>query len=88
MNCSTRTVPGDRYYAAYWRNDFQACIDSCEPNPIRQLRRRDNRHFRAFNCRGDYFQGTTRSGITELVYAHRDTRQERNVFRFNSTSCE
>ena len=64
----TRTVPGDALQAAYWRNDTSFCFNSCEPGAVNAKRGSDNWPMRAYNCRGDFFQGATLSNAPESVY--------------------
>jgi len=72
----TRTVPGDVLRAAYWLNDTRACFGNCEPADIRQKRGLtskadygDNWPMRAYNCRGPFFQGATKSEHPESIYS-------------------
>ncbi|QDE80787.1 MULTISPECIES: TadE/TadG family type IV pilus assembly protein [Myxococcus] len=71
-----RTVPGDVLQAAYWRNDTRWCFGNCEPNAVQQKRGfsqnggyGDNWPMRAYNCRGPYFQGASKSELPESVYS-------------------
>jgi Flp pilus assembly protein TadG len=73
---ATYTVPGTVLQAAYWQNDTHACFGTCEPQRIKTKRGLintggydDNWPMRAYNCRGDFFQGATQSELPESVYA-------------------
>ncbi|WP_205525428.1 pilus assembly protein [Pyxidicoccus trucidator] len=72
----TRTAPGDILQAAYWVNDEDWCFGTCEPRTIQHKRglingagRGDNWPMRAYNCRGPYFQGATKSEAPEALYS-------------------
>ncbi|NTX06393.1 MULTISPECIES: TadE/TadG family type IV pilus assembly protein [unclassified Myxococcus] len=89
----TRTVPGDKLLAAYWKNDTRACFDSCEPDEIKEKRgraRTEYGHFnwpmRAYNCRGKYFQGTVDSKEPESEYA-RSKRKGEDYFTYGDLAC-
>jgi hypothetical protein len=93
----TRTSLGDPYYAAYWYSDGYSGASYCqgldwwggwcEPSAIRDLRKKNNVDYRAYNCRGNFYLGTTRSGYSEYTYAYDQTNLERSVFRFNNTTA-
>lgn len=75
-NISTRTMPGDKLQALYWKNDTRSCFNNCEPQVIKQKRGfnqradyNDNWPMRSYNCRGIYFQGATKSNEPESKYA-------------------
>ena len=87
-----RTAPGDRLQAPYWKNgtgNGDLGRRNGEPQAIRKLRDQNNRAYRAYNCRGNFFGGTTQAGtVTEFEYAYSSTRQEQNVFNFRGpVSC-
>lgn len=72
----TRTVPGDKLQAYYWRNDWSGCFNSCEPSAVKNKRGTrnngsydDNWPMRAYNCRGKFFQGATKSDKPESEYS-------------------
>lgn len=83
-----RTAPGDTYHALYYTGSGDSFCYSpqwwraCEPRQIRDLRQRNNPDYRAYNCRGDYYQGTTRSQFSELDYGG----NARSIYNFNSSS--
>ncbi|MCP3102129.1 pilus assembly protein [Myxococcus sp. K15C18031901] len=92
----TRTVPGDVLQAAYWKSDDEACFGgSCEPDEIRFKRGLkpsgedsfdDNWPMRAYNCRGKFFQGATRSSAPESVYAQSET-EGKSYHSYRDDAC-
>lgn len=99
-NRETRTVPGDVLQAHYWINDTQACFgrrngNSCrgrEPLDIQKKRGTVNSSgdeanwpYRAFNCRGDFFQGAKKSKDPEVVYS---TGGDKTYFNYGPTACQ
>jgi hypothetical protein len=96
VNEPTRTSLGQQYFAQYWYRDnaswgASACAwnrGGCQPNAIRNLRDRNNVDYRAYNCRGNFYLGTTRSGNSEYAWAYDQRNLERSVFRFNNNGCQ
>ena len=82
----TRTVPGDALQAAYWRNDTSFCFGSCEPGPVKSKRGPDNWPMRAYNCRGNFFQGATLSNAPESVYTE-SIAAGAGYFRYADDAC-
>ncbi|WP_342378578.1 pilus assembly protein [Myxococcus stipitatus] len=90
----TRTVPGDRLLAAYWKNDKRYCYNNCEPDEIKEKRglkaSSKDGHFnwpmRAYNCRGNFFQGATQSKLPESEYALSKNKGE-DYFRYGDFAC-
>ncbi|XXF80588.1 pilus assembly protein [Myxococcaceae bacterium GXIMD 01537] len=89
---ATRTVPGDVLQAYYWRTDTQACFNSCEPADIKRKRGlisssgdKANWPMRAYNCRGDFFQGAKKSKDPEIVYSK---NSDKSYFNYGSNACE
>jgi hypothetical protein len=86
-----RTVPGDVLQAFYWKDDSTACFDSCESSEIKQKRglissASDNANWpmRAYNCRGDFFQGANKSKDPELVYSK---AEDKSYFNYGDAAC-
>ncbi|NOK19260.1 TadE family protein [Corallococcus carmarthensis] len=72
---ATRMTPGDVLEAAYWLDDTDWCLGSCEPQEIQMKRGlisasddRANWPMRAYRCRGPYFQGARETGLPEAEY--------------------
>ncbi|ATB41762.1 pilus biogenesis protein, TadE family [Cystobacter fuscus] len=94
-NRPTRTVPGDVLQAAYWESDDQACFNSCEPDEIKNKRgvkngggRDDNWPMRAYNCRGPFFQGASKSDEPESVYSQvGNLSLSQSYFRYDGNAC-
>jgi Flp pilus assembly protein TadG len=89
----TRTMPGSQLQAAYWTNDDRYCRNSCEPTEIRQKRGfinradyNDNWPMRSYNCRGQFFQGATRSNEPESKYAQ-SYGSGGNYFTYGGNAC-
>ncbi|QSQ11193.1 TadE/TadG family type IV pilus assembly protein [Myxococcus landrumensis] len=90
----TRTVPGDKLFAAYWKNDKRACYNNCEPDEIKEKRglrsSSEDGHFnwpmRAYNCRGNFFQGATNSKLPESEYALSKNKGE-DYFTYGDFAC-
>lgn len=90
----TRTVPGDRLLAAYWKNDKRACFDNCEPDEIKEKRglrsSSQDGHFnwpmRAYNCRGQFFQGAVDSKLPESEYALTKNKGK-DYFNYGDFAC-
>ncbi|MGI5862755.1 MAG: pilus assembly protein [Myxococcales bacterium] len=88
-----RTVPGDVMLGAYWKNDSQACLNTCEPDVIKRKRGfltnggyEDNWPMRAYNCRGQFFQGAKKSDKPEFYYSQ--SRSEgKTYFNYGSKAC-
>lgn len=93
---TTRTVPGDRLQAAYWKSDSNACrSQGCLPN--QELRAKygyqgsngaedsQNWPMRAYNCRGPYFQGANKSDKLEYDYATDGSGS--SYFVMNNKAC-
>ncbi|MCP3058876.1 pilus assembly protein [Myxococcus sp. K38C18041901] len=93
-NTDTRTVPGDRLFAAYWRSDIDPCFNGCEPEPIKEKRglkgSSEKGHYnwpmRAYNCRGDFFQGAAKSDAPESEYALSKS-QGKEYFNYGNFAC-
>ncbi|WP_224245583.1 TadE family protein [Hyalangium gracile] len=90
----TRTVPGDRLQAAYWRSDTRACLNSCEPTIIKQKRGyrssgdyNDNWPMRSYNCRGKFFQGARQSNQTESEYSQ-PSGPGTSYFTYGRNACQ
>jgi len=90
----TRTMPGDQLHAAYWKDDDSYCYNSCEPNVINQKRGfssaadyNDNWPMRSYNCRGDFFQGAKKSGLTESEYT-RSSGAGSPYFTYGGNACQ
>lgn len=90
----TRTVPGDRLQAYYWKNDWYGCYGTCEKPKIKNKRGLqssdgwdDNWPMRSYNCRGPFFQGATRSDEPESVYAQ-SSSVGKNYFKIGTTACK
>ncbi|MFP2960682.1 TadE/TadG family type IV pilus assembly protein [Myxococcus sp. 1LA] len=93
----TRTVPGDVLQAAYWNNDEDWCFGDCEPNAVQQKRGfsqnggyGDNWAMRAYNCRGPYFQGASKSELPESVYsdAHIFSVKREQYHHYEENGCQ
>ncbi|MFY1828929.1 TadE family protein [Myxococcus fulvus] len=90
----TRTVPGDVLLAAYWLNDDDDCFDSCEPSQIKEKRGlatssqggHHNWPMRAYNCRGNFFQGAAKSEAPESEYALSKS-QGKEYFTYGDFAC-
>lgn len=87
----TRTMPGDRLLAPVWYSDTYRT----PPWWVKDLRLKtgfnssggyeDNWPMRAYNCRGNFFQGQTKSNLPEVYVA-----QSKNVgeyFRMGANAC-
>lgn len=93
-NRENRTVPGDILQAGYWKNDDKMCFNGCEPKAIKDKRGWNssqgdaaNWPYRAYNCRGDFFQGATKSDEPELTYS-RSYGAGKKYFNYNNkTAC-
>ncbi|GEN05741.1 TadE-like protein [Myxococcus fulvus] len=90
----TRTVPGDVLLAAYWKNDKKACFDRCEPEAIKEKRglkgSSEKGHYnwpmRAYNCRGNFFQGAADSKAPESEYAL-SKNKGKEYFNYGDFAC-
>lgn len=90
----TRTVPGDRLLAAYWKNDTRPCFNNCEPPEIKEkrglTRSSEKGHFnwsmRSYNCRGKYFQGAKKSELPESEYGQRENTGD-DYFTYGDYAC-
>ncbi|MCE9673056.1 pilus assembly protein [Myxococcus stipitatus] len=90
----TRTVPGDVLQAAYWNSDDEACFGDCEPDKIKLKRGLDsdnsyddNWPMRAYNCRGPFFQGATRSEEPESIYS-KSERKGGGYHEYGDNACK
>ncbi len=84
-----RTAPGDKYYAFYFTGSADHWCSSvqgraCEPSQIQDLRKSKNPDYRAYQCRGDYYLGTTKSKYSEVDYAS----NSHTVFNYSSSGCQ
>ncbi|AFE07396.1 hypothetical protein COCOR_07211 [Corallococcus coralloides DSM 2259] len=88
---ATRMTPGDVLEAAYWLDDTNWCLGSCEPQEIQMKRGLipssgygANWPMRAYRCRGPYFQGASETGFPESEYVKKG---ERGYFHEADDAC-
>ncbi|WNG19467.1 TadE family protein [Cystobacter fuscus] len=93
----TRTMPGDVLQAAYWQSDDKACFNNCEPDVIKVKRgiknstngREANWPMRAYECRGDFFQGAIKSDQPESVYSQvGNLSDSQSYFNYGAKACD
>ncbi|RKH66294.1 pilus assembly protein [Corallococcus interemptor] len=88
---ATRMMPGELLEAAYWLDDTNWCLGSCEPRAVQAKRGfdqannyGDNFPMRAYRCRGPYFQGAKTSGMPEAMYVKNG---DTGYFNTGSDAC-
>jgi hypothetical protein len=77
----TWLMPGQKVTACYWTGN-----DSCSSGPVSSVRTTRNFHMRAYNCRGKFFGGTTKSGMTEWEYSV-DANKGGRLFNISNSAC-
>ncbi|MCY1017180.1 TadE family protein [Pyxidicoccus sp. MSG2] len=94
---ATYTVPGNVLHAAYWKDDTTPCFGTCEPEGIKQKRGLisggadgENWPMRAYNCRGEFFQGAAKSELPESVYGAHNTENNvgREYHNYGDRACQ
>jgi len=90
----SRTVPGDKLLAPVWMNEFQQRAPWSVNSELRHKTGQqssgsydDNWPMRAFNCRGDYFQGARKSELPEVFFPLMDNSTSHAYFKFSTNAC-
>lgn len=87
----TRTVPGDKLLAPVWKSE-QSAVRAWDVGTLREKSGEtsnggydDNWPLRAYNCRGDFFQGQKQSKLPEVYLPQMNNVSE--YFHFNPHAC-
>jgi hypothetical protein len=90
----SRTVPGDKLLAPVWMSETKMKAPWTVNAELRQKTgqqstggEEDNWPMRAYNCRGDYFQGARKSELPEVFFPLMDSGTAHAYFKFSANAC-